>query len=419
MKNILFTSTEKAESAGYIWNTLSGLIMAGQSVLLLIVITRVCGLKTAGVFSIAYAIANLMLTIGKYGMRNYQVSDVRTEFSFHDYLWSRIATSTAMVIFSTGYACFGIFASGYDANKVLVIILFCLLKTVDAVEDVYFGLYQKKGRLDVGAKAMTFRLSGTLFVLVLAVTVTRELILSTAITCIFSSFLCIWMITTTYSYFREKEKSASFQNVRKLLWECFPLFAGGYLSIYIGNISKYAIDKYMSEEIQACYNFVFMPVFVVGLISGFAFQPVISKMAVLWKNGDHSGFARIILEQLAIVFVILAVVLAGAGILGIPILSLLYNTDLTPYRGTLMILLIGGGFNAAAVFYTVVLTVIRRQKAVIWGYFIVAVLSKAASGYFVPHYGINGAAVLYLITMGTVMIAFGCCTIFYQRSSTV
>ena len=35
MKNILFTSTEKAESAGYIWNTLSGLIMAGQSVLLL------------------------------------------------------------------------------------------------------------------------------------------------------------------------------------------------------------------------------------------------------------------------------------------------------------------------------------------------------------------------------------------------
>lgn len=189
--------------------------------------------------------------------------------------------------------------------------------------------------------------------------------------------------------------------------------------MYIGNISKYAIDRYMNEEIQACYNFVFMPVFVVGLLSGFAFQPIIGKMAVLWENEDYSGFGRIILEQLTIVIGILIVVLAGAWFLGIPVLSMLYNTDLTTYKSTLMILLIGGGFNAAAAFFTVVLTVIRRQKAVIWGYFIVALLSKAASGYFVLHYGINGAAVLYLLTMGAAMIVFGGCTIFYQRTSTV
>ena len=417
MKNLLFTAPEKAESNGYIWNTLSGLIMAGQSVLLLIIITRVCGLNTAGVFSIAYAIANLMLTIGKYGMRNYQVSDVRTEFSFHDYLWSRIATSAAMVIFSIGYACMGIFTSGYDMNKVLVIILFCLLKTVDAVEDVYFGLYQKKGRLDVGAKAMTLRLSGTLLMLLISVAVTKELILSTTITCIFSAFLCAWMILATYPAFRENEKPADFQNIKRLLWDCFPLFAGGYLSMYIGNISKYAIDKYMSEEVQACYNFVFMPVFVVGLLSGFAFQPVIGKMAVLWKNGDHSGFRKIIFEQLAIILIILIIVLAGAWILGIPVLSLLYNTDLTAYKNTLMILLVGGGFYAAAIFFTVVLTVIRRQKTVIWGYFIVALLSKAASGFFILHYGMNGAAILYLLTMGLAMFVFGGCVIFFQRTS--
>ncbi len=419
MKNLLFTAPEKAESAGYIWNTLSGLIMAGQSVLLLIIITRVCGLKAAGVFSIAYAIANLMLTIGKYGMRNYQVSDVRTEFSFQDYLWSRIATSTAMVIFSIGYACMGIITSGYDTDKVLVIILFCLLKTVDAVEDVYFGLYQKKGRLDIGAKGLTLRLSGTLFVLLISVAVTKELIISTTVTCIFSVFLSIWIIAASYPAFRDEEPPASFRNVRRLLWDCFPLFAGGYLAMYIGNISKYAIDRYMNEEIQACYNFVFMPVFVVGLLSGFAFQPIIGKMAVLWENEDYSGFGRIILEQLTIVIGILIVVLAGAWFLGIPVLSMLYNTDLTTYKSTLMILLIGGGFNAAAAFFTVVLTVIRRQKAVIWGYFIVALLSKAASGYFVLHYGINGAAVLYLLTMGAAMIVFGGCTIFYQRTSTV
>ena len=417
MKNLLFTSPEKAESGGYIWNTLSGLIMAGQSVLLLIIITRICGLKTAGVFSIAYAIANLMLTIGKYGMRNYQVSDVRAEFSFQDYLWSRIITSVAMVILSIGYACMGIFTSNYDWNKVVVIILFCLLKTVDAVEDVYFGLYQKKGRLDVGAKAMTFRLTGTLLVLLVLVTVTKEIILSTTVTCIFSVFLCIWMIATTYPAFRDNDKPASFRNIRRLLWNCFPLFAGGYLSMYIGNISKYAIDRYMDEEVQACYNFVFMPVFVVGLLSGFAFQPVIGRMATLWKNKEYSKFRRIIFEQLAIVIVITAAALAGAWILGIPVLSLLYDTDLTAYKSTLMLLLTGGGFYAAAVFFTVVLTVIRKQETVIWGYFIVAVLSKAASRFFVLRYGINGAAVLYLLTMGTAMLVFGGCVFCFKKPS--
>lgn len=48
-----------------------------QSVLILMVISRIDPVTDAGVFTIAFAIGNLMLTIGQYGIRQFQVSDVQ------------------------------------------------------------------------------------------------------------------------------------------------------------------------------------------------------------------------------------------------------------------------------------------------------------------------------------------------------
>ena len=50
-----------------------------------------------GVFTIAYAIGNLMMTIGKYGMRNFQATDVNEKYSYKEYetykLWIFIKSS--------------------------------------------------------------------------------------------------------------------------------------------------------------------------------------------------------------------------------------------------------------------------------------------------------------------------------------
>lgn len=52
----------------------------------------------------------------------------------------------------------------------------------------------------------------------------------------------------------------SFANRRvwKLLSECFSLFLGSFLMIYIANVPKYTIDEYMNETIQACFKYIFI-----------------------------------------------------------------------------------------------------------------------------------------------------------------
>ena len=96
----------KIERASYVWNTLGGLVNAFQSVIMLMVLMRVSTPAVAGVFTIAYANANLFLNLGKYGMRSFQVSDVRQAYTFGAYLRSRVFTTAAMVVVSCAYLAF-------------------------------------------------------------------------------------------------------------------------------------------------------------------------------------------------------------------------------------------------------------------------------------------------------------------------
>ncbi len=86
------TSNKKMsiKQSSYFWNTCSGTLSAFQSVFFLMIITRVLNIVEAGIFTIAYTNANLFANIGRYGVRNYQATDVSHNFSFGDYLISKL-----------------------------------------------------------------------------------------------------------------------------------------------------------------------------------------------------------------------------------------------------------------------------------------------------------------------------------------
>ena len=49
---------------------------SGSSFLYLLVVTRVCGAQLAGFYSLSYATAQLLLQVGRYGVRTYQATDL-------------------------------------------------------------------------------------------------------------------------------------------------------------------------------------------------------------------------------------------------------------------------------------------------------------------------------------------------------
>lgn len=405
IERFLFKTSNIARSS-YVWNSLAGILNAAQSVILLIVIARTNGLYDAGLFSIGYAIANLTLTVGKYGMRPYQSTDIEEQHQFCDYFNSRIFTCIAMLLISMAYCVYGWLFANYSLEKVAVVFLLCVWKTIDAIEDVFHGDFQQKGRLDVAAKALSIRFFLGLLTYMLALYFTCDLILSTCCCCLAS--VIVFVLTTVFSekQFSVIKGKVSIPSIKKLLALNFPLCAGAFFSIYIGNAPKYAIDAALSEELQACYNFIFMPVFVISLLASFIFNPVLTKLAKAQVENDFSLFKRMVSRQIIVIAGISGVVILGSYLIGIPVLSWLYDTDLSELRAELCILLVGGCFLGLVSFFAIVVTVLRKQKKLLWGYLVVAVLAKLLSPYFVQNFQILGASCIYMGMMFMLAVCF-------------
>lgn len=390
-----FENSNNILETSYYWNTLAGLLNAGQSVVILMVISRINGLNDAGIFSIANAIASLMLTVGNFGMRNYQVTDINEKYSFDHYVSSRICTDLLMVLGSLYYIVKGWLLEDYSFYKMAIILFVCLLKLLDSAEDIFEGRCQQKGRLDIAARCLTIRYAVVLITLCGLIIVTGNVLLSFAVSVAVSAGMVIWYIKNIFYSYGRIEYKWEFQRVKQLLMECIPLFGGSYLSMYIGNAPKYAIDATMASTEQACFNFVFMPVFVVGLLNNFIYQPILGKLAVGWKKKEYRVFIKMILRQCVFLSIVIISVLIGGYLLGVPVLSFLYSTDLNNYKSELMILLFGGGMLALAGFLNVTVTIIRRQKWLLAGYGFVALTALCSSRSIVVNYGTLGAAFLY------------------------
>ena len=389
----------------YLWNMIGSMLLAFQSVILLMVLTRVLGVDDAGIFTLAYANANLFFTMGKYGMRYFQASDVIEQFSFKDYICSRIITSACMIVGSFGFTVYLAIKNSYTIEKMLIVFFVCIFKLPDVIEDVYYGRYQQKARLDIAAKTMTLRVALTTLCFILVVILSKNLLFSVIVSTVFAFLLVAYFIKITIKPFADGKKWEK-AKVFELLRVCFPLFVGAFLSIYITNAPKYSIDALLNDELQACYGFISMPVMVISLLNGIIFNPLIQKMSIIWKKRETKAFLIRVIVQAGVVLGITLCCIIAAFFLGIPVLSFLFNVDLTLYKRELIILLIGGGLLGLSGLLNTVITIIRFQDSILIGYGIVTCMAIIFSDYIVSQYKLMGAAILYMLLMASLCILF-------------
>lgn len=399
----LLEKTNNVTRSSYTWNAINAILSACQCPVIMLVITRTNGVYDAGVFSIAFAIASLMLYVGLYGLRRFQASDINEKYSFGEYHGMRFITSGAMIIASIGYCVYGVLFNDYSADKFSVVFLICMLKLIQAYSDVIHGRMQQKGRLDVATKCSSVRYTLEVLAYIVMLVIAHNLILAT-IVCVAVSIIVL-MLTTVNAGRRYSDSLKPVfpgDKMRKLMIEGFPLFASLFLNMYISNAPKYAIDAFLTEEIQAYYNMIFMPAFMVGLIANFIFNPILTSYAELWFSGEKAKIQKLVKligKQCLVVLGLTAAGLIVAYTIGIPILSWIFGVDLGIYKMELCVVMLGGGMLAYATFFSTVVTIVRMQTPMLICYLVAAIAAKACSGFFVVNYGVMGAAIMYGVIM--------------------
>ena len=118
----------------YFWNAFAGIINAAEAVILSVIVTRVTGLIDAGILSIAFSVGNLLVCIGKFGVYNYQVTDIKREFTFFDYFIFRIVTTIFMFLAVIVYCEYGILNIGYNRHKIICVMMICLIYMIESIK---------------------------------------------------------------------------------------------------------------------------------------------------------------------------------------------------------------------------------------------------------------------------------------------
>ena len=99
-------------------------------------------------------------------------------------------------------------------------------------------------------------------------------------------------------------------------------------------------------------------------------------------------------------------ILAGAYILGIPVLSLLYGKDLSNLKWVMMVIILAGGFNAIGTIIYYTLTIMRKQTWLLGGYVVTAIAAYFAAPWLVQRYKLMGAAAAFALVMALRTLIF-------------
>ena len=365
----LFRTKDIGRSA-FVWNLASACLNSFQTMLLLFVLTHRGSSADSGMLVMAYAVGSLMLNIGRFGMRQYQVTDAKEAFSFREYVFSRVCSMFLMLTALALYLAWSAAGKGYTAEKLWVVGLLCLFKGIEAAEDVLHGRMQQQGRLDVAGKILAIRFTVFIGGFTACYLLTKDLALTIALNAAVSLCLCLLLNGAVMPRFlpEEKENGTGFRIPWKLLGQCLPLCLALVMNIYLGNAPKYVIDGIVSDEAQTCFNIVFMPAMVVALLSGFIFNPVLKKIGVLWTDG-RAGELKKLMIRLTLVPVAIGVAVAAAGMAaGIPVLSFIYGVDVSGYRSVLLVALLASGVMAMLNLYVALLTTMRKQPHILGAY---------------------------------------------------
>ncbi len=389
---------------GTFWNLCASLFNSMMTAFILFFVMRLNGVEDAGLFSIASALAYQALTVGLFGVRNYHAADVFYDYDFSDYFYLRIITSVLMYCVVVYYA----FCQGYSIDKAAVVFTFSLFKSIDALEDLYHGEYQRQGRLDIAAYLQTVRYAVSLVVLIGLLVFFHSLSICFLITSIvslvifvFQNLTLIRTFTTGHGkYILRKEK------VKDLFIATLPLCLATWLNIYILNAAKYSIDQVQTSEMQAYFGTLVLPVFTINLLATVIYRPYISVLASDWKSGKKQAFLKGCARQFLIIMALTAFITAFGWLLGLRLLAMLYDMDLMPYMTSFLLLLAGGGLNTLAVFFTVVLTIQEKQNVIFAGYVLSFLFCMLFSDQMVGSGGLTGASWVYILASAILCIFY-------------
>ena len=388
----------------YFWNTLGTSANAFISLLLSIAVTRINGIEVQGIFTLCFSFSILFFTIGLYGGRIYQVSDVIGEFENRTYIYLKFITSIAMFVTAVVFA----ILSGFDETRAALLLSLVVYKLLDAIADPLYGVMQRNGRLYFAGISMTIKAVVGFIAFVVVNLATHNVFLASL--CLLGANL-LFIAVYDIPHVRRLEKIGRlFEGNLKpsliLLRASVYIFAFSLLANLLLNVPRYFMDVFHSAAFLGFFNIVIMPASMMSLFVMFVIQPKLVPLSEHFAAAEYTSFGKTVSRMILISLGFGVIAIAAAWFIGVPVLSFIYNVDLSPFRAALTLAVLAGTINTISMIYSNVLTIMRRFKIQLFNYLVATAGLFAACLTFIEGGSVDGAIRAFLIANAIQAVLF-------------
>ena len=290
-------------------------------------------------FSIGIAIGLILYTIALYSGRVCHVTNTNSKITDKDYVLNRCITCVLMMFLAVGI----VLLRGYSVLKAEIVLLICLFKCLEAFSDIFYGIMQKQDYLYKAGQSLFFKAVVGIFAFGLINYLTYDLVLALIVLNIVNIIILLFYDIKFVEMIKDgnlvKEVSTK-ENIFDIFKKEFFVFANSFAGIYILNASKYAIDIYESENIQAIFGYIMMPATVMILFAQFILLPFLNKFKKLYEENKIRELDKLGIKIKMVVFLFGICAVLIAFLIGPEFLSFIYGVDLISYRLYLMIIII-------------------------------------------------------------------------------
>lgn len=396
----------------FLWNVIGMTCNCFNSLFFMILITRINSMDDAGIFTLSFSIACLVYYIGTYAGRVYQVTNVNDSITDSDFIIHRAITCVMMVFISLMYC----FISGYSLYKFTVVILLCIYKSLEAFSDVLYGVVQKNNNLYQVGISLTIKSVFALILFVVVDIVTRNIIYSILFAILAWILVIVLYDFKNVNYVSKFKLHFNISSLRDIFKNGFFVFIINFLSSYIVNAPKYALDGRASNELQAIFGIILMPATLISLGVQYFIQPFLEQLTSSFKNNDKKAFNKVVIKLLFITSGLGVICLIGAYILGIPVLSLVYGLELSAYLFELEIIIFGSILFALSLILSSALITVRYNFIQFIVFVITSVFGFFISIILITRFSIDGAAYAYSCIMLLEFFLYGLIYLILQKN---
>ncbi len=354
---------------------------------ILSLIAKLGGGEMLGQYALAVAVAMPAAMLSHLNLRAVLATDIDRRYPFHDYLAVRLG-ATALSLVSIGVVAF---LSGYRGTVAFAILLMGVSLGAENVSDAYFGLMQRRERMDQIARSMMARGALSVASLGCALWLTRSLLWAIA-ALVFSRAAILVSFDRPRASSGERLRATGFNAQWRIFRAALPLGVALMLVSLTTNAPRYAIEARLGTRELGAFAAVASFITAGATLVNALGQSATPRLARHFSEGDRKRFRALALRLLCLTFAVGLAGVAAAALIGKFILSLIYRPEYAAYSGLFVAVMAAGTFSYTGATLGYIMTSARAFAPQMPLLAAAAATSAAASWVLIPAIGLPGAA---------------------------